>query len=402
MNFWQFVIEECKVTNSGESKFIVKFKPALAAILLAISLVVSSLVAFAAPAVAGTPAGTLASIPAATPAATPRAASALVTGQSTNPAALNASAATVALNTHQVTLASDQTQFKIAITITQDAPYAGAELALQCASGITMNAAQYSTQTSTAGPVEASGLTWFSYFSGENSYNSAVTVTAQLEYQGQQNTALVLDHVSVFALDGRKVNRVDIPLRETIEVLRQGASNETPELQPPNLPGDNPDNTNNNNSNNNGSNNAGGNNTTGNNTSGSNTSGSNTTGSNGGGAGGNAAGNNGNPYNLVSLPLDNQTADDAQKDDPAVGTSVGDVSPDESANLSTLADVATPLADAGDNTTQSSGTESLTQTMANPILWILLGLCALCLVVLGYVFIKKRRQKDEYDQQAGN
>ena len=133
----------------------------------------------------------------------------------------------------EVVLEKTQTDFEIVFIVNQQKAYAGVEFALQCPDGVTVKSVKYSSAKSQAGPTVAHGFVWFTYFSGKNDYLGEVTATVSLNYAGEKNTSVVLDHISIHTVDGTKVNSEEQTLRKIILINRKGASNEVATITPP-------------------------------------------------------------------------------------------------------------------------------------------------------------------------
>lgn len=142
-----------------------------------------------------------------------------------------------------VTLSHSQTEFQIAFSVRPSGAHAGAEFALQCPDGISVKSVRYGGafgNRSSAGPSEARGLVWFTYFSGKNDFSGEVTATVTFTYSGKSNTSVVLDHVDVFTKNGEMINTQTAGDRRVISIYRDGADNEIPPIDPPPVdpPGD--------------------------------------------------------------------------------------------------------------------------------------------------------------------
>lgn len=147
-------------------------------------------------------------------------------------AASEATAYTTSAN-NTITLAQDQVEFSIPLTIEYPGAFAGAELAIQTATGVDITQVNYSTDQSKAGPTAARGLVWFSTFSGKDSFKGQLTATVSASYQGSENTQIVIDHVSFYTVDGAAFSTLNVPLRTTVTILREGANNTPGTLDPP-------------------------------------------------------------------------------------------------------------------------------------------------------------------------
>jgi hypothetical protein len=135
-----------------------------------------------------------------------------------------------------VTLSHNQTEFQIVFSVKPEVAHAGAEFALQCPAGVAIKSVSYGGafgSRSSAGPTEARGLIWFTYFSGKNDFSGEVTATVTFTYTGKDNTAVVLDHVEVFTKSGEVVSTQTAGDRRTIPIYRSGAGNDIPQIEPP-------------------------------------------------------------------------------------------------------------------------------------------------------------------------
>lgn len=144
----------------------------------------------------------------------------------------NVSAATVDI-VNEVVLEKAQTEFTVTFTVNQSSPYAGAEFALQCPEDVTVKSVTYSGANSQAGPTAARGFVWFTYFSGKNDYAGKMTATLILLYSGEENTSVVLDHITIHTVNGEKIDTKEETLRKTILIKRKGATNDVSPLTPP-------------------------------------------------------------------------------------------------------------------------------------------------------------------------
>jgi hypothetical protein len=133
-----------------------------------------------------------------------------------------------------VTLAASQTDFTVPVQVEYAKAFAGVELAVQCGEGVTIKSVEYSKSISKAGPTEARGLVWFAAFSGGNDFEKPLTATVHAHYKGEGSTSMVIDHASFHRIDGQTFRTENIPLRKTVTIIREGASEPPPPpLAPP-------------------------------------------------------------------------------------------------------------------------------------------------------------------------
>jgi hypothetical protein len=152
------------------------------------------------------------------------------------------------VSTENVTLSKTQNQFNIEIAINNPNAYAGAEFGVQCSDGVTVKSIKYSKDTSKVGPAVARGLTWFSYYSGNNDFSGKVIATIELEYTGNENTSIVIDNIGIYTKNGAAIDTEMLKPRKAITINREGATN--PIVIPPEVPSSsNPPTTNNGSSN---------------------------------------------------------------------------------------------------------------------------------------------------------
>jgi hypothetical protein len=133
----------------------------------------------------------------------------------------------------RVTLSATQTNFTLPLSIDYATAYAAVELAVQCGDGVTIESVDYSKDISHAGPTEARGLVWFTTFSGSNAYTGNLTATIHVKYEGKGNSSLVVDHAAFHTVEGSAFRTENVPLRRTVEIVREGESYTPPPLEPP-------------------------------------------------------------------------------------------------------------------------------------------------------------------------
>ena len=127
-------------------------------------------------------------------------------------------------STENVILSKKQNTFNIEISVNNPTAYAGAEFGIQCAEGVTIKSIKYSSGTSKAGPVVARGLTWFSFFSGNNNFSDKVISTITLGYAGTQNTSILIDNISIYTKNGTVIDTEMIASKKVITINREGAT----------------------------------------------------------------------------------------------------------------------------------------------------------------------------------
>ncbi|GHU66715.1 hypothetical protein AGMMS49983_16860 [Clostridia bacterium] len=150
---------------------------------------------------------------------------AIAYGAETGVTAYENSGVTVTSNTQEVNLASGEENFHVRFALTNPGNFAGAEFALRCADGVTVEKVSYDTPSSKAGPTPSKGVTWFGFFGGENDFSGTVTATVDLKYTGTENTTAVLDLVQVHTKSGTRVQSGSIPANIMITINRAGQTN---------------------------------------------------------------------------------------------------------------------------------------------------------------------------------
>jgi hypothetical protein len=133
----------------------------------------------------------------------------------------------------KVTLTAAQTDYTLPLSIDHADAFAGVELAVQCGEGVTITSVDYSKNISHAGPTEARGLVWFATFSGDNEFAGKLTATVHVNYEGSANTSIVIDHAAFHTIDGSAFRTENVPLRKTVEIVREGDAHTPPPLDPP-------------------------------------------------------------------------------------------------------------------------------------------------------------------------
>lgn len=137
------------------------------------------------------------------------------------------------VSSNNVKLLEEQNQFTIEISINDATSYAGAEFGIQCPEGVTIKSVTYNKDVSKVGPSEARGLTWFSFFSGENKFSGDTTAVLTLEYRDKKNTSVVIDNISVYTIENKTISTKQATPRKVIHIDREGADNDVKPLDPP-------------------------------------------------------------------------------------------------------------------------------------------------------------------------
>lgn len=145
-------------------------------------------------------------------------------------------------STEEINMSKEDNEIEFQLSVDSDKPYAGAEFGIQLSEGVKIKAITYGTEASSAGPTDARGLTWFTFFSGENKFSGEVIVNVTLEYIGGENTSIVVDNISLYNINGSAIDTKAVKPRKVIELHREGATNT---VIPPIEPESNSDNINN-------------------------------------------------------------------------------------------------------------------------------------------------------------
>lgn len=268
-------------------------------------------------------------------------------------------------STESVNLTKSQNQFKIEVSVDNKTPYAGGEFGIQCGEGVNIKSVTYSNNSSKAGPTSARGLTWFSFFSGNNDFSGRVKAEVTLEYTGEKNTSVVIDNISVYTKDGAKIETEKFTPRKLIKVNREGADNPVEQPNPPDNggnPGTNPSNPNE------GSNGGGAN-------SGGNTNTGSSTGSNGTSSQGNVA------TNASNQNKDNNEDNNSSKNEENTS--------DDKANNNNGSTKGNDTKNSGD----SKDSQNDNNATLSPVIIVLLIISIGANGVLGYLIIKNKSKK---------
>lgn len=268
-------------------------------------------------------------------------------------------------STESVNLTKSQNQFKIEVSVNNKTPYAGGEFGIQCGEGVNVKSVTYSNNSSKAGPTSARGLTWFSFFSGNNDFSGEVKAEVTLEYTGEKNTSVVIDNISLYTKEGANIETEKFTPRKLIKVNREGADNPVEQPNPPDNggnPGTNPS------SPNEGSNDGGAN-------SGGNTNTGSSIGSNGTSSQGNVATNASN-QNKDNNEDNNSSKNEENTSDDKANNNNGSTKGDDTKNSG----------DSKDSQNDNNATLS-------PVIVVLLIISIGANGVLGYLIIKNKSKK---------
>jgi hypothetical protein len=268
-------------------------------------------------------------------------------------------------STENVNLTKSQNQFKIEVSVNNKTPYAGGEFGIQCGEGVNVKSVTYSNNSSKAGPTSARGLTWFSFFSGNNDFSGEVKAEVVLEYTGEKNASVVIDNISVYTKNGSKVDTEKFTPRKLIKINREGANNPVDQPNPPDNggnPGTNPNNPN-----------------EGGNGGGSNSGGNTNTGSSTGSKGTSSQGNV--PSNGSNQNKDNNEGSNSSE-------SKENTSSDKSNNNDSLT-----KGNGTKNSGDSKDSQNDNNALLSPVIIALLIISIGANGILGYLIIKNKRKK---------
>lgn len=99
----------------------------------------------------------------------------------------------------ELTVDETNASFSIIVNIETDEAYAGAEFGAFCSQGVEITSVESSCD-SLAGPTQANGLVWFSFFDGENSFNGKQSVTVYGSYEIGQESAVKLSDIKIYSI----------------------------------------------------------------------------------------------------------------------------------------------------------------------------------------------------------
>lgn len=99
----------------------------------------------------------------------------------------------------ELTVDETNASFSIIVNIETDEAYAGAEFGAFCSQGVEITSVESSCD-SLAGPTQANGLVWFSFFDGENSFKGTQSVTVYGDYEAGQESAVKLSDIKIYSI----------------------------------------------------------------------------------------------------------------------------------------------------------------------------------------------------------
>ena len=131
-------------------------------------------------------------------------------------------------------LVKGQDSFVLNVTLKEGTPFAGAEFAVKCPDGMVLRKVTYDQDGTVVGPVVRNGVSWFSFFAGENRFRGTVAAQLTFSWKDDENTALLLDHVNVYRI-GTSVEKDGVAVGTPVFISRAGADNEVtpPAPMPP-------------------------------------------------------------------------------------------------------------------------------------------------------------------------
>ena len=134
----------------------------------------------------------------------------------------------------EVNLSVGQEQAVLTLSIEENSPYAGAEFGVQCGAGVTVEKVEYDRAgVSSAGPADARGLTWFSFFAGDNRFQGKTTVALTVRYTGEGNGSLSVQYVSLYKNVDANIEETLLTPGQNILLRRAGDPTPVPPLTPP-------------------------------------------------------------------------------------------------------------------------------------------------------------------------
>ena len=137
----------------------------------------------------------------------------------------------------EVNLSVGQEQAVLTLSIEENSPYAGAEFGVQCGAGVTVEKVEYDRAgVSSAGPADARGLTWFSFFAGDNRFQGKITATLTVRYTGEGNGSLAVQYVSLYKNVDANIEETLLTPGQNILLRRAGDPTPVPPLTPPDAP----------------------------------------------------------------------------------------------------------------------------------------------------------------------
>lgn len=102
-----------------------------------------------------------------------------------------------------LTVDKTNASFSFIVNVETDEAYAGAEFGAFCSKGVEITSVESSCD-SLAGPTQANGLVWFSFFDGENSFNGKQSVTVYGSYEVGRESAIKFSDIKIYSINANK------------------------------------------------------------------------------------------------------------------------------------------------------------------------------------------------------
>lgn len=102
-----------------------------------------------------------------------------------------------------LTVDETNASFSFIVNVETDEVYAGAEFGAFCSKGVEITSVESSCD-SLAGPTQANGLVWFSFFDGENSFNGKQSVTVYGRYEVGQESAVKFSDIKIYSINANE------------------------------------------------------------------------------------------------------------------------------------------------------------------------------------------------------
>ena len=103
----------------------------------------------------------------------------------------------------ELTVDETNASFSFIVNVETDEAYAGAEFGAFCSKGVEITSVESSCD-SLAGPTQANGLVWFSFFDGENSFNGKQSVTVYGSYEIGQESAVKFSDIKIYSINANE------------------------------------------------------------------------------------------------------------------------------------------------------------------------------------------------------
>ena len=133
-----------------------------------------------------------------------------------------------------LTVDKTNASFSFIVNVETDEAYAGAEFGAFYSKGVEITSVESSCD-SLAGPTQANGLVWFSFFDGENSFNGKQSVTVYGSYEVGQESAIKFSDIKIYSINANKYitttveGDVDVQIskgvQKTTEVVKENDMN---------------------------------------------------------------------------------------------------------------------------------------------------------------------------------